>query len=193
MTPSGENATKPQLLVLAGVNGAGKSTYYRNRLKPLDIAFLNADELAAACGITDPQRARQLADELRDALIASRQTFAYETVFSHADRLQALTRAREQGYTSTLIFIHLANINLNIARVAQRVAEGGHHVASGKIRERLPRVLAHMKAAVKLSDKVLLLDNSSDQDPFREIAGIDNGIITPMVNPLPAWALDILF
>lgn len=179
--------------MLAGVNGAGKSTYYRDRLKSHGMPFLNADEIAVARGITDPQMARQLADELRDNLIASRQTFAYETVFSDASCLHALACARQQGYHIILTYIHLTDVALNNARIAQRVSAGGHHVPPEKVHARRPRVMEHMKSAVKLVDSVVLLDNSDDVVSFRVIAEVYDGVITPLVKPLPQWALEILF
>ena len=177
--------------MLAGVNGAGKSTFYEQFLSE-QLPFLNADRIAADQGIADPFMARTLADRLRNEQIDAGASFAYETVFSHPDRLDALLRARAAGYEITLVFIHLDHEQLNNARIAQRVRAGGHYVAPEKVHDRLPRTLALVRVAITICDHAFLFDNSSADMPFQRVATVHRGVATSDPTDLPAWARDLL-
>lgn len=187
---------RPQLWVLAGGNGAGKSTFYRERLQPLGIGFVNADLIAreidpampAAASYAAAQEAMRRVAERIEARIP----FAYETVASHPSKLDLMRRAADAGFEITLVYLHLADPGLNVARVAQRVAGGGHDVAADKIRSRLPRTLAHMSEAARLVDRTWLLDNSDARAPFALVAEGRPGAFTAHVTPLPTWAGRIL-
>ena len=88
-----------QLWMLVGGNGAGKSTFYELFLKALGLPFVNADNLAKIAYPEDPE------GRSRDAAI--------------------LAEAKALGYYVILVMIHLNDTNLNQARVAERVSEGG--------------------------------------------------------------------
>ena len=91
-----------------------------------------------------------------------------------------------------LVFIHLDNDELNQARVAQRVSEGGHSVPAEKIISRIPRTLNHVRRAIPLADEIYFLDNSLIDDPFRQVAVIKSGILDMKTDVLPGWAEGIL-
>jgi len=81
---------------------------------------------------------------------------------------------------------------LNEARVTQRVSEGGHNVPSDKIRNRIPRTISNIKKIIPLVDSARLLDNSSFDNPFQQVAIVNQGRCIDLVLPLPQWAEEIL-
>ncbi|EXJ16812.1 zeta toxin family protein [Imhoffiella purpurea] len=184
---------RKQLWLLAGGNGAGKSTFYRLQLAPLGLPFVNADLIARDLYPDAPEGrsydAAKVAAELRQRLLKEGRSFCFETVFSHPSKIDFIAQAKTLGYEILLVFIHLESPELNQARVAQRVVEGGHSVPADKISARIPRLLGHVRTALPLCDQVRILDNSRADDPFRQIAAIRAGRVEiPTQEELPEWA-----
>lgn len=188
--------SRPQLWVLAGGNGAGKSTFHAEFLKDRDLPFLNADNIARQLNPGDPlgvsYEAAGIADGIRAELLRGGQSFCFETVFSHPSKVDFLGRAKAIGYEIVLIFVHLDQAALNKARVHQRVSEGGHAVPEEKIENRVPRTLHHVRTAIPLCDRVELLDNSSHENPFRRIASVIRGRVVFHARSAPAWAIELV-
>jgi predicted ABC-type ATPase len=185
-----------QLWLLTGGNGSGKSTFYRLFLEPRGIKFINADLIARDMTTDNPEgasyKASHLAERLRSSLLEAGVSFCFETVFSHVSKIDFAVRAKALGYEVILVYIHLANPDLNEARVRQRVSEGGHNVPAQKIRSRLPKTLTHITQVISLVDSAWLLDNSSRTDPFRQVAVVRLGRARIMTEPLPDWAQTII-
>lgn len=185
-----------QLWQLAGGNGAGKSTFYRTRLAPLGIPFVNADIIAKELYPDAPEvhsyAAAQIAEELRNRLLQDGRSFCFETVFSHPSKIDFIARAKALGYQTVLVFIHLESSNLNKARIHQRVAEGGHNVPEEKVDARIGRMLGNIKTVIPLCDHVRLLDNSYVDDPFQLIVTIRDGKVECHRSLLPDWAKELL-
>ncbi len=185
-----------QLWLLAGGNGAGKSTFYQQFLKPLNLPFVNADILAKQLDNENTEaasyKAAKLAEKLRLSLLHSGASFCFETVFSHPSKIDFLATAKALGYEIILVYIHLQNDELNQARVIQRVNEGGHNVPADKIISRIPRTMANVRDALPLVDIANFYDNSSHSQPFLSVALLQEGQITKQVDELPAWAEDML-
>jgi predicted ABC-type ATPase len=132
----------PLVVVLAGPNGAGKSTGAAHLLRgALAVEeFVNADTIAQGLSAYRPEAAavaagRVMLDRLR-FLARDRRDFAFETTLAgrgHGRWLQAL---RASGYRAHLIFLSLPAPELAVARVAERVRQGGHHVPGDVVRRR---------------------------------------------------------
>ena len=189
-------ADAKQLWLLAGGNGAGKTTFFNLYLAKYGIKFVNADSIAKDM---DPQRpedtsyqAATITAKIREDLIAQGISFCFETVFSHESKIDFLARAKANGYKIILVFIHLCDSSLNEARVKQRIAEGGHGVPPDKIHTRIPRTLKHIQTALSLVDDARILDNSSRDNPFRQILVMKAGSYEVKADPLPKWAKDLL-
>ena len=187
---------RPQLWVLAGGNGAGKTTFYAKFLEREHLPFINADQIArqldADHSITISYEAARIAGRICDEFLRHRQSFCFETVFSHPSKIDFIGQAKALGYEIVLVFIHLDNVALNKARVQQRVSEGGHPVPEPKIETRIPRTLQYVKSAIALCDRVEILDNASYEDPFLRIASIADGITTFHLEPPPQWAVSLI-
>jgi predicted ABC-type ATPase len=187
---------KKQLWVLAGGNGAGKSTFYRTRLEPLGMAFINADVLAQLLFPNETEQrsyeAAKIAENLRLDLLTEGRSFCFETVFSHLSKIDFIAKAKTLGYEIVLVYIHLETAALNQARVSQRVSEGGHSVPAEKIISRLPRVTQNIKHVLPLCDFSYILDNSRLDNPFQQIAVLKNGQTHFVKKTLPVWATVLL-
>ncbi|MEO0442822.1 MAG: AAA family ATPase [Pseudomonadota bacterium] len=181
-----------QLWVLAGGNGAGKSTFYNTRLKPFGIPFINADIIAKKLypdsADDNSYFAAKVAEGIRQRLIKEGRSFCMETVFSHPSKIDFIARAKALNYQIIFVFIHLKLNTLNQARVASRVRLGGHSVPDEKILARIPRTLANAAKVIPLCDEVRVLDNSSAENPFRPIITIKEHQVLFAEDPLPEWA-----
>ena len=185
-----------QLWLLVGGNGAGKSTFYNTRLAPLGIPFVNADLIAKELFPESPEQhsygASKIAEEMRNTLLIEGRSFCFETVFSHASKIDFVGRAKALGYQIILVFIHLEQVSLNKARVHQRVVQGGHNVPDDKLEGRIPRLMDNVKIVIPLCDQARLLNNSFADDPFQAVATVRNNVIEAHLTHLPDWARYVL-
>jgi predicted ABC-type ATPase len=185
-----------QLWVIAGGNGAGKSTFYNLYLGKYGIKFVNADLIAKDLDSQNPEglsyHAATLAAKIREDLISQGVSFCFETVFSHESKIDFLAQAKANGYTIILVYIHLFDSSLNEARVKQRISEGGHNVPTEKIHSRIPRIRQLIKTALSIVDEARILDNSSKANPFQQIIVMKSGNYEAKADPLPEWAMDLL-
>lgn len=180
-----------RLDLVVGPNGAGKSTFVELVLAPLrpGVTFVNADVIAAARWPDDPSGhaydAARVAADTRAALITAGLPFIAETVFSHASKLDLITRAQAAGYTVTL-HVLLVSEQMSVQRVAHRVLAGGHDVPEEKIRGRYARLWPLVADAITRVDLAHVFDNSRLDGPD-ELAMFAGGV---PVGPCrwPDWA-----
>ncbi len=140
----------PTIYLIAGCNGAGKTTFAMEFL-PKEVKclrFLNADEIARGLSPLRPsagaiQAGRLLLTQVREHL-RRRETFALESTLSGQTYIRLLHGARELGYEIELHYLWLSSPAQGIARVRQRVRQGGHHVPAVDIRRRFYRSLRHL-------------------------------------------------
>ncbi len=185
-----------QLWVLAGGNGSGKTTFYENFLASKGIKFVNADVIAKVINPDHPEEvsyeSADLASEIREDLLRQEVSFCFETVFSHVSKVDFIAKAKAMGYEIILVYIHLETSDLNEARVYQRIESGGHSVPIAKIHSRIPRTMKNISLALPLTDETRLLDNSSKDNPFQQVAVVRRGSCKWLINPRPEWAIKII-
>ena len=132
----------PRILIIAGPNGAGKTTFAREFLpQEADCPiFVNADLIAAGLAPFAPETEAIRAGRLMLAEIgrhfAARESFAFETTLSGRGYLRSIKRWQAAGYRVKLLFLSLQMPEEAIARVAERVRQGGHDVPEDTIRRR---------------------------------------------------------
>lgn len=131
-----------KVIIIAGPNGAGKTTFAREFL-PNEAGcpvFVNADLIAAGLAPFAPEAAAVQAGRLMLAELERHfeagQSFAFETTLSGRAYLRHISRWQAAGYRVELIFLQLASADEAVARVAQRVKQGGHHIPEPVIRRR---------------------------------------------------------
>ena len=187
---------KKQLWVLAGGNGAGKSTFFKHYLVDYGIKLVNADLIAKEINAEKSEQlsydAATIAESIRNDLLSQGVSFCFETVFSHESKIDFIARAKGMGYKIILVYIHLIDSSLNEARVHQRTKEGGHSVPAEKIYSRIPRTMKHIKIALTIVDEAWILDNSSEQNRFQQMAVMKSGEYVFKVDPIPDWVKAIL-
>lgn len=132
----------PTVAILAGINGAGKSTASRDILQGLlrIPVFVNADTIARGLNAFDvdseaAKAGRIMLEHLRD-LAGRGRSFALETTLAGRAYASWLASLRPLGYDVQLFYYWLESPDLAIARVAQRVRSGGHHVPDDTVRRR---------------------------------------------------------
>jgi len=179
---------RPVVVAGAGPNGAGKSTFIAAHLRRSGLRWVNADELARDLGL-DAYQAAAVAAQVRQVLLAQRESFVFETVFSDpaGEKLASLRRAVREGYAVILCFVGLDGPALGEERVAMRVLQGGHDVPTEKLRTRYPRTLRNLAAAVRDLPHVLVFDNSDLAHPFRKVAAFEAGRMVERHPPVPRW------
>ena len=131
-----------RIIIVAGPNGAGKTTFAREYLlKEAHCPdFVNVDLIAAGLSPFDPDRAAIRAGRIMLSEIERRvrkgESFAFETTLSVHVYARLIPAWRSAGYRVRLIFLSLPTAEIAVARVAARVAQGGHNVASAVVRRR---------------------------------------------------------
>ena len=192
MTPE----KRPTLAVLAGPNGAGKSTLYINRIAPqLAAQFVNADDIQrdelGESSVEAAYAAARLAAERRGAHLEAGESFVTETVFSHPSKLDLIHEAKRRGWRVILFHVGIEGADLSVARVSERVREGGHPVPEEKIRTRYARNGPLIRQAALLSDVAHVYDNSALNRPPERIISFRAGTLAFAAPRLPGWALEI--
>ncbi len=164
-----------KIIIIAGPNGAGKTTFARSFLP--DEAqcprFINADLIAAGLSPFAPEAAaikagRLMLEEIA-ACVRQRESFAFETTLSGVGYLRHIDEWRARGYRIDLFFLTLPNAEAAIARVAERVSQGGHDIPVPVIRRRFDAGLRnfnlHYKAKV---DTWAIYDSAGSQPVLLE-------------------------
>lgn len=150
--------------MVAGPNGSGKTTLIQTLRASRELTFpdlyINADDLQRSRAI-DAVAAQTLAQAMRLDAIDQGLSLMYETVMSHPSKIAELQAAMRAGYATTVIFIATDDPQINIERVALRVADGGHDVPKDRIRSRHRRSIALAPVALAFATHAYVYDNTA--------------------------------
>lgn len=160
-------AKPPTIYLIAGCNGAGKTTFAREFL-PKEVKclrFLNADEIARGLSPFNPaaeavKAGRLLLSEIREC-VTKRETFGLESTLSGRSYFRLFKEAKQAGYRIYLHYLLLPNAAMAITRVRERVRKGGHHVPAMDIRRRFRRSRQNLPAYAGISDKWAVWNNET--------------------------------
>ena len=160
-------SNKKQLYIIAGCNGAGKTTASFTILPEVLNCkeFINADEIAKGLSPFQPESVAMQAGRIMlarmDELLQKGETFAFETTLATKSYKQKIEWAQANGYEVTLLFFWLRNVTMAKERVAQRVAEGGHSIPSQTIKRRYHNGITNLFAIyIDMVDICYIFDNS---------------------------------
>lgn len=177
-------------LWLLGPNGAGKSTYARSLLANVE-EIVGPDELAYQLSRDAPEsaalQAGRLAVRRRNELLWQRRSFAVETTLSGRRHLLLIERARSEGWSIGMVYIGLGSPDLAIARVRERVSQGGHDVPAADIRRRYQRSLGNLAIVYERADRLVVLDNSSVRNWMKRALEVNQGSVVFRQRRLPKW------
>jgi predicted ABC-type ATPase len=204
-----ESAAPASIYVMAGTNGAGKSSVGGAAIRERGADYFNPDEATRRIRLANPRISEREANSaawqegkrlLEDA-IATRSTFAIETTLGGETIAGLLLRALAEGIQVRIWYVGLATPELHIARVRARVARGGHDIPGKQIRQRFERSRINLIRLLPESTELRLFDNSTDADPAAGAAPATvlvlhtvKGKIAALCDlaAVPAWAKPIV-
>lgn len=183
MKPDDEEG-RPVYVVFCGVNGAGKSTFFRSgfwRESDADafMARVNPDETIRASGkswdsATDQLAAGKRALETIERLFEQRASLNQETTLAGRGSLLRIQRAHELGYRIRLFYIGVDRADIALERIRHRVEAGGHDIDSSAVRRRFDASLSAFGRALDYSVEAQAFDNT---DAFTRLAAWKNGTL----------------
>jgi predicted ABC-type ATPase len=198
------------IFVLAGVNGAGKSSIGGAFLRARNRDYFNPDdaarrirELTGASVDAANARAWQAGKRRLEFAIATHSSFAFESTLGGNTIPLLLRHAAEAGLTVSVWFVGLSTPEQHIARVRARVASGGHNIPEEMIRQRWDASRHNLIALMPFLTELRVFDNSEERDassrripPPRELLLWRNGAVTrpdpETLATTPEWAKPIV-
>ena len=195
----------PRIYVLAGTNGAGKTSIGGAMLLEQGVEYFNPDDAAASIRKANPQISQEQAQSaawhegkrLLERAITARLDYAFETTLGGNTIPALLERAAASGLEVRIWYVGLDSPELHIARVRARAARGGHDVPEERIRERYARSLLNLLRLMPRLSELRLYDNSREADPEAGAAPeptlilhLNRGKLATVCNlpSTPAWA-----
>ncbi|HKO44894.1 MAG TPA: zeta toxin family protein [Pyrinomonadaceae bacterium] len=199
----------PLIYVIAGVNGAGKSSIQGAAILQANAHYYNPDEAAARLIAENPNLSRVAAnskawhngvDLLRKA-IKERLDFSFESTLGATTIPGLLREAANQAFDLRIWYVGLSSPELHIARVRQRVSRGGHSISEADIRRRYERSRLNLIELMPHLTSLKVFDNSVEADPAEGqlptpelLLHVENSrIVAPSdLTMTPAWAEPIV-
>ena len=199
----------PRIYVLAGTNGAGKSSIGGAMLIERGVEYFNPDAAAALIANANPGIALEDAQSaawyegrrLLERAIAERLDFAFETTLGGNTITALLERAIASGIEVRIWYVGLDSVERHIARVRARVETGGHDIPEERIRERYPRSLLNLIWLMPKLTELRVYDNSKEANPRtgatpapRLLVHLDRGKLASVgeLAATPDWAKSVV-
>ncbi|MGZ0016452.1 zeta toxin family protein [Yeosuana sp. AK3] len=161
------------LYIIAGCNGAGKTTASYTILPEIIECkeFVNADEIAKGLSPFQPEKVAFEAGRIMinriNELLRENKSFAFETTLSTRSYRNKILFAQKKGYSVTLLFFWLNNVDLAKERVKVRVKEGGHNIPKNVIERRYYKGIYNLfDIYLPIVDGALIFDNSYGKHEF---------------------------
>lgn len=184
----------PEIYVIAGPNGIGKSTLSFDII-PKNIPIINSDEIAASARLAGiissntQEYSNREAKRMIDEFMASNQSFAIETNLADDDTWKFLIESQKKGYLINLIYISTSELEVLNNRIKARAEAGEHFVRPDIVKERYYRSLKLLKHYFKVPNILKLFDNTSTLKIIAEL--IQNK--PPKVYAFTGWVKEHLY
>jgi len=132
-----------QVVIVAGANGSGKTTFANQYVERFGYQYLCADDIAVQLAPdkfneVKIQAGREFFKQLADLITASK-NFVIESTLSGLGFQRIMHRFNQAGYTITILFVYLETAEVCVKRIKERVLKGGHHVPELDIKRRFHR------------------------------------------------------
>lgn len=189
------------ITVIAGVNGAGKSSIAGANIRSHGGEYFNPDEAARIIRSVNPElsddevngQAWQVGYEQLLRAIEDDTDYTFETTLGGTSICDALHEAIQSGRSVRIFFCGLLSPELHIHRVAERVARGGHDIPEHKIRERWNNSILNLMGLIPLCQAVKVIDNSAPMDtggphPICLFSMINGKFVDLPIKDMPVWA-----
>ncbi len=175
-------------IIFAGVNGAGKTTFYTTYPEICQIPRINIDEIVRKIGFwkntSDVIKASRLALNYLHNYLDQNITFNQETTLCGKSIINNIKLAKSKGYSIELYYVGLESVELAKLRVKHRVKLGGHGIPEKDIERRYKESITNLQLILPICDKAEIYDNSS---AFQQIATLEFGKICYITEELPIW------
>ena len=183
--------TPPTLTFIAGANGSGKTTLTRwNSELFKEIPLLDPDAIAntlqAKATKKFPIAAARYVLKSAEEHLKNAESFVVETTLAGKNYLQMMLDARNRSFEIVLVYIGTEKVEINLARIRNRVLAGGHDVPEEDVRRRYKRSFENLPIAIKRVDHTILFDNSTEEG-YRLIAILSTAR-NQWFAPKPPWA-----
>lgn len=175
--PSSTRSRPPRLFVLAGTNGAGKSSIGGATIRAHGAHYFNPDEASASIRRSQPHLSATQANSaawhegkrLLEHALAKRLDYNFETTLGGNSFAKLLKQAAEAGFEVRIWYVGLASPEHHLARVKARVAKGGHAIAEADIRRRFDQSRQQLVALLPHLAELRVYDNTAEADPHQGI------------------------
>ena len=197
----GTSEHKPELIIIAGPNGSGKTSITQKFLHHEWVEgtiYINPDQVAKDIfgdwnDSSSVLKAANYCADLREQCLAEKKSFVFETVFSAMDKIDFVIRAKKAGFFIRIFFISTYDPSINASRIAKRVMKGGHDVPISKIISRYNKYIQNCKIVSTIVDRLYVYDNSVDNAEAKALFRLSSGqLIKQYENEIPEWAQNLL-
>jgi predicted ABC-type ATPase len=195
--------------VLAGVNGAGKSSIGGAMIRAAGADYFNPDEAARMLIARNPGLDQVQANatawrqgrRLLERAIAERLDFAFETTLGGSTMTRLLSQAAADGIEVRIWYVGLSSPQAHVDRVQQRVLQGGHDIPEADIRRRWRHSRVNLVRLLPALTELRVYDNSAPADPSTGatprpslVVHVERGRIVgpPDLSATPEWAKPIV-
>jgi len=163
---------QPDLILVCGPNGAGKSTLTRTTSIVKQYPIVDADQIAKDKNLGDVEAGKEAFRQIKKYL-ENKQSFVRESTLTANFDFKLMTEAKQKGYMVTLVYVALDSKKRSMNRVKSRYFNGGHDIPQEDLLRRYDRSMDNLPKAIKLADKVKILDNSGTKHDL--IIEFENG------------------